>query len=72
MDINVQEKLQFVLQGKLYFTSGNLAFNMLINKLKRKVSENPECIADCIREIEEFGSKYPKVVATDFAMIAAL
>ncbi len=72
MDINVEEKLQLVLQGKLTFTSGNLAFNMLINKLKRKVSEDPGCIADCIREIDEFGSKYPKVAATDFAVIAAL
>ena len=72
MDINVEEKLQLVLQGKLTFTSGNLAFNMLINKLKRKVSEDPACIADCIREIDEFGSKYPKVVATDFAVIAGL
>ena len=72
METNVQEKLQLVLQGKLSFTSGNLAFNMLINKLKRKVSENPDCINDCIREIDELGSKYPKVVATDFAVIAGL
>ena len=72
MEINVEEKIRLILQGKLSFTSGNLAFNLLINKLKRKVNENPGCIADCIREIEEFGSKYPKVVATDFAVIASL
>ena len=72
MDTVVQEKLELILQGKLSFTSGNLAFNMLITRAKRKVSENPECIADCIKDINEFASKYPKVVAIDFAIIASL
>ena len=72
MDTVVQEKLELILKGKLSFTSGNLAFNMLINRLKRKVSENPDCISDCIRDINEFGTKYPKVVAIDFAIIASL
>ena len=72
MDSNVSAKLEKILVGQLKYTSDNLAFNMLINRLKRKVEENPDNMAGCIREIEDFGVKYPRVVVADFAMIASL
>ena len=72
MDSNVRTNLQKMLEGQVNYSSGNLAFNMLINRLKRKVSEDPGSMAGCIKEIEDFGAKYPKVAAADFSAIAGL
>lgn len=72
MDANIENKLKLMLQGHLKYTSDNLAFNMLIKKLQRKIEENPESIDICIEEIDIFADKYSKIVATDFARIAAL
>ncbi|MCR5767824.1 MAG: hypothetical protein K6G45_04960 [Lachnospiraceae bacterium] len=72
MDANIENKLKLMLQGHLKYTSDNLAFNMLIKKLQRKIEENPESIDTCIEEIDIFADKYSKIVATDFARIAAL
>ena len=72
MDSNVMTNIQKLLEGQISYSSGNLAFNMLINRLKRKVSEDPGCISSCLKEVEDFGTKYPKVAAADFSAIASL
>ena len=37
MDAAVQEKVKKILRGELRYTSTNLAFNMLISKMKKRV-----------------------------------
>lgn len=69
---NVQAKFELILQKKLRYTSANLGFNMLISKLQRKVASDPESMAACLKEIDDFAAKFPMVVNADFARIAVL
>ena len=69
---NIQAKFQMILQKKLKYTSANLGFNMLINKLQRKVASDPESMDACLKEVDDFAAKFPAVVNADFAKIAAL
>ena len=69
---NVEAKFQLILRKELKYTSANLGFNMLISKLQRKLAGNPGCMAECLKEADEFAAKFPAVVNADFAKIAAL
>ena len=72
MDSVIADKLKLVLQGHARYSSENLAFNLLIKKLQRKIEADPGCVDACLKEIDEFALKYEKIVATDFAKISAL
>ena len=72
MDAIAQEKLEKVLRGELKYTSTNLAFNMLITKMQRKLKSEPQSMEACMKEIDTFFSKYPIVAKVDLANIAAL
>ncbi len=72
MDANIQEKIEGILSGRLKYTSSNLAFNMLISKMQKKVKADPESMGSCIGEIDAFVSKYPIVAKVDYINIAAL
>ncbi|MBQ7505773.1 MAG: hypothetical protein IJT05_00455 [Lachnospiraceae bacterium] len=72
MEAVVQEKMKRILQGDLKYTSANLAFNMLISKLQKRVQADPGSIELCIREMDAFLAKYPIVAKVDAANIAAL
>ena len=72
MDAVVQEKMAKILQGEVRYTSANLAFNMLISKLQKKVKSDPGCMEACIKELDAFMLKYPIVAKVDLANIAAL
>ena len=69
---NVQEKLEKILKGELKYTSSNLALNMLITKMQKRVKANPASMEQCIKEIDLFASKSPIIAKVDFANIAAL
>ena len=72
MDAIAQEKVKKVLQGELKYTSTNLAFNMLITKMQRKLKSDPQSIEACMNEMDMFFAKYPIVAKVDLANIAAL
>ncbi|MCR4642304.1 MAG: hypothetical protein K5697_09780 [Lachnospiraceae bacterium] len=72
MEDNIRGKLEKILRGELKYTSMNLAFNMLITKLKKKVQADPGSMDACMNEMEEFLSKYTIVAKVDLANIAAL
>ncbi|MBR4528690.1 MAG: hypothetical protein IKO80_00270 [Lachnospiraceae bacterium] len=72
MDTQAQEKLEKVLRGELRYTSGNLAFNILITKMQKKLQADPGGMDSCMNEIELFLAKYPIVAKVDLANIAAL
>ncbi|MBR3524954.1 MAG: hypothetical protein IKO11_03820 [Lachnospiraceae bacterium] len=72
MEANIRGKLEKILRGELKYTSMNLAFNMLITKLKKKVQADPGSMDACMKEMEEFLSKYTIVAKVDLANIAAL
>ncbi|MBO4374225.1 MAG: hypothetical protein J5829_03875 [Lachnospiraceae bacterium] len=72
MEAVVQEKIELILQRKLRYTSANLAFNMLISKMQKRLDSDPSCMKDCIAELESFLVKYPIVAKVDLANIAAL
>lgn len=72
MDVAVQEKVERVLRGELRYTSANLAFNMLISKMQKKIQADPQSLGSCMKEVEEFLAKYPIVAKVDLANIAAL
>lgn len=72
MEANVKEKVMKVLRGELKYTSANLAFNMLITKLQKKVKADPGSMDDCMKELEEFLGKYKIVAKVDLANIATL
>ncbi len=72
MDANAQAKVEKILKGELKYSSSNLAFNMLITKMKKRVNENPEALEDCMKEMDDFLAKYPIVAKVDLANIAAL
>ena len=72
MDGAVQEKVKKILRGEVRYSSANLAFNMLISKLKNRVKEDPSVMDSCLEEMEGFLKKYPIVAKVDLANIAAL
>ena len=72
MEANAQAKVEKILKGELKYSSSNLAFNMLITKLKKRVNENPDTLEDCMKEMDDFLAKYPIVAKVDLANIAAL
>ena len=72
MEAGVQKKVESILKGELKYTSTNLAFNMLISKMQKKLQSDPGCMESCMKEMEEFLSKYPIVAKVDLANIAAL
>ena len=72
METNIQNKIEAILSGRLKYTSSNLAFNMLISKLQKKVKADPGCIKACVEEVDAFVAKYPIVAKVDFINISAL
>ena len=72
MDEAVKEKIQMVLLGKIKYRSSNLAFNMLISKMQKRIQADPANMESCIKEMDEFLSKYPIVAKVDLANIMAL
>ena len=72
MDANAQAKLEKILKGELKYTSSNLAFNMIISKMQKKLQQDAGNMEDCMKEMEEFLAKYPIVAKVDLANIAAL
>jgi hypothetical protein len=72
MDAAVQEKIKKVLKRELKYTSTNLAFNMLISKMQKRLQSDPSSMEACMKEMEEFLAKYPIVAKVDLANIAAL
>ena len=72
MDAMIQEKLRKILRRELKYSSTNLAFNMLISKLQKKLQADPGCMDGCIKEMEDFLAKYTIVAKVDLANIAAL
>ena len=72
MDAAVQEKVEKILKGELKYTSSNLAFNMQITKLQKKLKSDPGSMEACRKEMDAFLAKYPIVAKVDLANIAAL
>ena len=72
MDAIVQDKVVKVLKGELRYSSSNLAFNMLISKMQKKLKADAGSLDACMAEMEEFLKKYPIVAKVDLANIAAL
>ncbi|MCR4651518.1 MAG: hypothetical protein K5662_07150 [Lachnospiraceae bacterium] len=72
MDANIKGKFKQILEGKVKYTSGNLAVNMLISRLQKKIAADPGSFDACIQEIDAFAAKYPSIVQTDYAKILAL
>lgn len=72
MEMIVQEKVKKILKGELQYTSSNLAFNMIISKMQKRVKADPDSMETCMTEMNEFLSKYPIVAKVDLANIAAL
>lgn len=68
----VRGKMERILSGQLKYTSSNLALNMLIMRLQRKLSEDPDSMASCILEVDDFAAKFPIIANTDFDKIAVL
>ena len=69
---NIDEKLKKLLLGEIRYTSTNLAFNMMISKMQKRIQANPDSMDTCMEELESFSAKYPIVAKVDFANIAAL
>ena len=72
MDASVQGKIEKILKKELKYTSTNLAFNMMISKMQKKVASDPDAMGSCMKEMDEFLAKYPIVAKVDLANIAAL
>ena len=72
MDASVQEKVKKILRGELRYTSTNLAFNMLISKMQKRLKADPGSMESCMKEMDEFLAKYPIVAKVDLANIAVL
>ncbi len=72
MDAVVQEKLKMILKGELKYTSTNLAFNMMITKMQKRLKADIDSMEACMKEMEQFLAKYPIVAKVDLANIAAL
>jgi hypothetical protein len=72
MDAVVQEKVEKVLRGELKYTSTNLALNMMISKMQKRLQADAGSMEACMKEMEAFMAKYPIVAKVDLANIAAL
>ena len=72
MEALVQEKVEKLLRQEIKYTSSNLALNMLISKMQKRLQADPQCMESCIKEMDEFLAKYPIVAKVDMANIAAL
>ena len=72
MDAIIQEKVKKILRGELTYKSSNIAFNMMITKMQKRLEKDPSCMDPCMKEMEEFLAKYPIVAKVDLANIAAL
>ncbi len=72
MEALAQEKMEKLLRGEVKYTSSNLALNMLISKMQKRLQSDPQSMETCIKEMDEFMSKYPIVAKVDFANIVAL
>ena len=72
MDAAVSEKIKKLLRRELRYTSTNLAFNMMISKMQKKLDADPAAMDDCMKEMEMFLGKYPIVAKVDLANITAL
>ena len=72
MNENAREKVMKILRRELKYTSTNLAFNMLISNLQRKLQADPGSMDACMTEMEGFLKKDPIVAKVDLANIAAL
>ena len=69
---NVQAKLEEVIKGNLKYTSANLGLNMLLSRFQRRVAGDPQTMAACVKEVDDFAKKYTMVLNEDFPKIAAL
>ena len=72
MDAKVQEKVVKILRGELKYTSANLALNMMISKMQKRIKADPGSVEACLNEMDGFLAKYPIVAKVDLANIAAL
>ena len=54
MEVIVQEKVKKILRGELQYTSSNLAFNMIISKMQKRVKADPGSMESCMTEMNEF------------------
>ncbi len=72
MDAVAQEKITKILKGEIKYTSTNLAFNMMISKLQKKLQADPGSLDSCLTDMEAFLKKYPIVAKVDLANITAL
>ena len=72
MDANVKLKFKEILEGKIKYTSQNLAVNIMVTRLQKKMKDNPNSFEACIQEVDAFAAKYPNVIKADFANIMAL
>ena len=72
MDATVQKKIEKILKGEVKYTSTNLAFNMVISKMQKRLAENPDVMDSCLKEMDVFLAKYPIVAKVDLANISAL
>ena len=69
---NIQAKLEEIIKGNFKFFSPNLALNMLISRLQRKWEANPNSIPACIKEMDEFMTRYEAVLGDEFDKIESL
>lgn len=69
---NIQAKLEEIIKGNIKFFSPNLALNMLISRLQRKWEADPNSMPACIREMDEFMTRYAAVLCDEFDKIASL
>ncbi len=72
MDPAVREKVMRILKGELKYTSTNLAFNMLISKMQKRLQADMGSMDACMKEMDAFLSRYPIVAKVDLANIALL
>ena len=72
MEALAQEKIEKLLRGEVKYTSSNLALNMLISKMQKRLQSDSQSMEACIKEMDEFMSKYPIVAKVDLANIVAL
>jgi hypothetical protein len=68
----VREKMTKILLGELTYTTSNLALNMLITKMQKKILDDPSNMNACMEEIEQFAAKSPIIAKVDFSNIAKL
>ncbi len=72
MDAIVREKIQKILKGEIRYTSANLAFNMLISKMQKRIRVDAGSMDACMKEMDAFLERYPIVAKVDLANIAML